>query len=59
MSKQNWIRFAITVVIIIAVLAVFKLMPFYATIVAVVSFFTGILFKYLWSLRPTVPEEKA
>lgn len=58
MNKQNWIRLAITVVVVLAVAAVFKLMPFYATIVSVIAFFVGILFKYIWSLRFTAPEAK-
>lgn len=48
MTKKNWIVLGIAVVVIIAILALIKLMPFYATIVALVAYAAGILSLYIY-----------
>lgn len=41
-TKEKWILAAIIIVVIVAILAAIKLLPFYATIIALVTYVFGI-----------------
>lgn len=41
-TKEKWILAAIIIVVIVAILAAIKLIPFYATIIALVTYVFGI-----------------
>ena len=41
-TKEKWILVAIIIVVIVAILAAIKLLPFYATIIALVTYVFGI-----------------
>ena len=41
-TKEKWILAAIIIVVIVAILAAIKLLPFYVTIIALVTYVFGI-----------------
>lgn len=53
MNKRNWIILGIGVAVIIAVLAIIKTLPFWATILSLGSYAAGII--SYWIVKKFVP----